>query len=45
MNEYYTGIGSRNIPNTYFNLIVVIAEYMAKQGYILSKIYSYITTL
>ena len=35
MSVYYTGIGSRNIPNTYFNLIVVIAEYMAKQGYIL----------
>ena len=35
MKAYYTGIGSRNIPDTYFNLIVVIAEYMAKQGYIL----------
>ena len=35
MNEYYTGIGSRNIPDTYFNLIIAIAEYMAKQGYIL----------
>ena len=35
MRVYYTGIGSRNIPDTYFNLIIAIAEYMAKQGYIL----------
>ena len=35
MRDYYTGIGSRNIPDTYFNLIIAISEYMAKQGYIL----------